>query len=1357
MNVDFNNPQIKELFTKPAKWAESFLRNPMDAEQPLVLKSYQKEELEASRDNRRIVLRWGRRLGKCSWKNDKVVLSTGERITVQELYNRYKDGQDLKLITMTDNYSLITSENIKVADNGFKDIYRVQTKSGKLLNITENHPLYTINGWCPLKDITVGDKILIPSKISLETSKEINIDDVKLLGYLLGDGSIVHTISFTNTNEKLIDEFKECCISKHISYVRQDEISYYPVYKSGYKNPIRSMLDKYGLSHENSHTKFIPSIIFELSKQQQAVFLSRLFACDGWACLSKAKNRKRGGEIGYCSVSRELIYGVSHLLLRFGIKHFLTPRNVRYKNTYKKAYAIRISGKNDILKFINEIGIFGKEKQCQSLYEDTIQKKTNGNDYFSRIPRAIYDIINTKGLRTFGIRKKYCPSKHKILEIAKARNNKDLENLCSSDTYFDDIISIENIGVDQTYAIEVPTHHNYIVNDVITHNTVILCADTLWWVSTFPLVELLEGKTKKQRKLKVLIATPYETQIKMIWNTYLSLIGDSPLLKDWLVKVRTSDVHLLEFQNGSSIEGYTIGISSSNKGTSLRGLDANILFIDEMDAIPREIIDEVLMPIWTGHPDCLLRVSSTPTGKRELFYTWCFHESALVNTPEGVKNIKDIGFHDYVFGEDGIPDKVTAKYFQPYNGLLKHIDTPVGPLKCTPNHEIKTIDKLFVKSGDLKVGDYVYVPIQKYNSIKPYSPKLFYEVMDENIPTGPKKKALEFIKNTKASSGLFRLLCFYITNGSVITQGDKKIGIKFSFNSGQKKYAKQCYRYLKQIFSNTFQYLPLQDNKTDIELLLPWSAYLFEELCPSSEKEDAYLNPILLASKHCYAFLKTFIELKGSKNIKSDFDFICESRNLAHQLLQVCYKLDLPIAIAVHPRTENTAEHYICKRIYRNYKKKNGDYYVRIMSMTDLEYSGTVYNFETKRTHTYSVSNICTHNCTRAEDIGWWHRHHPSWHPDNDRWISIDKAKAEGIPITESTEFQVKQNTPSDAYAREYGAEFGEEFGGVYKHHLLNSCLVKYGRNVDITDPDIFAPGFNQNPQHKYIIGVDWNSYVNGGQVVMMEYCTTPTIVTFFDDELNKDVSIDFTGKYRLFYRRGIKSKEATQRKTREEIIRLMRNYKVDFVYVDYGAGDTNIEELTLYGKKYPELQLSRKLRVIDSGATVEHYDHIANQKVKKRNKSLMINFSVLSLEEGLFVLPKEEDQPTRLIGQMRGYQVKNITARGDYSYEGDDHILDAFNLAIYGFQQNFGQLLSQSIIHRMLSLPDPRFNDYPRRIIEPEGNSVINSQRFSGIVDPEKGQYYINKHKPRRTQLPIFGRRSVDFKNPGPIGRRSF
>ena len=540
--------------------------------------------------------------------------------------------------------------------------------------------------------------------------------------------------------------------------------------------------------------------------------------------------------------------------------------------------------------------------------------------------------------------------------------------------------------------------------------TVSMCSAVLWWATAYPLVQMIENKAKKQKPITIVLATPYESQIKEIWNTFMSLIGDSPLLKEQVRKVRTSDVHIIEFDNDSVIKGYTIGISSSNRGISMRGISCDILYMDEFDFIPRDIVEQVLMPIWTTNTKARLLVTSTPSGKRELFFDWC----------------------------------------------------------------------------------------------------------------------------------------------------------------------------------------------------------------------------------------------------------------------------------------------------------------------------------------------------TRSKELGWFHTHYPSWHLNNTNWMSIEQSKEKGLPITESTEFQVKAITSQENYNREYGAEFGEEFGGVYKHTFINRCLVKYGRGIALEDNDIFDPGFSQNHKHKYIIGVDWNSYINGGQIVVVELCTTPTIVKYFDDNKNEDIVIDFTGKYRLFYRKGVKSKNATQRMTRLEIIRLLQTYKIDFVYVDYGAGDTNIEELTLYGREHPELEFSRKLRVIDSGAAVEHYDHIMRKMVKKRNKSLMVNFSALALEEALVVLPKEEDSPVRLVGQMRGYTIKNVTSRGEFSYEGEDHILDAFNLAMYGFQQNYGHLLNSAITHHMIALSDPRLADYPQRQQEFNGG-VIAAGGSRAIRDPERELPF---HKPVRINVPSFGKRAT-FGNRSPFSDR--
>ena len=75
-------------------------------------------------------------------------------------------------------------------------------------------------------------------------------------------------------------------------------------------------------------------------------------------------------------------------------------------------------------------------------------------------------------------------------------------------------------------------------------------------------------------------------------------------------------------------------------------------------------------------------------------------------------------------------------------------------------------------------------------------------------------------------------------------------------------------------------------------------------------------------------------------------------------------------------------------------------------------------------------------------------------------------------------------------------------------------------------------------------------------------------------------------------------------------------------------------------------------------------------------------------------ILPKEEDTNHRLVDQMRGYLVKSVTARGDFTYEGEDHVLDAFNLAVYGFYHQFGILLKTSYDNRIKFMQNHRYNE---------------------------------------------------------------
>ena len=72
-------------------------------------------------------------------------------------------------------------------------------------------------------------------------------------------------------------------------------------------------------------------------------------------------------------------------------------------------------------------------------------------------------------------------------------------------------------------------------------------------------------------------------------------------------------------------------------GGTMRGKSADVVYLDEMDMIPEEILDKVIMPILATTPDTMLMATSTPIGKKGKFHNWClerddFKEDYLPST-----------------------------------------------------------------------------------------------------------------------------------------------------------------------------------------------------------------------------------------------------------------------------------------------------------------------------------------------------------------------------------------------------------------------------------------------------------------------------------------------------------------------------------------------------------------------------------------------------------------------------------------------------------------------------------------------------------------------------------------------------
>lgn len=318
--------------------------------------------------------------------------------------------------------------------------------------------------------------------------------------------------------------------------------------------------------------------------------------------------------------------------------------------------------------------------------------------------------------------------------------------------------------------------------------------------------------------------------------------------------------------------------------------------------------------------------------------------------------------------------------------------------------------------------------------------------------------------------------------------------------------------------------------------------------------------------------------------------------------------------------------------------------------------------------------------CTRKE-LGFTEFYYPS--SASPEWLSIEDAKKRGIPIHESQEYTFRNMYPEAIYMQEFEAVFGSELMGVFKHKYIDSSLVRY--NPDLEEADVkgnrWYCGDQQKPGNLYAMGVDWNGLKNGTQIVITEYMKDPTEFQVLDenDELR---TITEQKKYRLFYRESVSMENMTQVESIRRVVELNQKFKIDHIYVDFGYGHTNIEELKLYGNKNPESQINRKLVSINFGGKVSVYDPFSKEELEKAMKPFCINNIATCLERGELILPESEDEKVRLCGQMREYRVESISPTGNPRYsEDNDHILDAFGLSLLAFQMEYSELIKLKFI----------------------------------------------------------------------------
>jgi intein/homing endonuclease len=458
--------------------------------------------------------------GKCliRSKDCKIIMSDGSYISNEKLF------QERRTDIVSFNESSQKFEQDEIIDfweNGSKPVYKVKTRTGRSVEITDNHPLLTPNGWKDLSELKVKDFIAVPKELPIFGTEEMEEHKIKILAYIIAEGNTTNgAVGFTNAEKAIQEDFNNCvqemgCSVRGASNGIDFEVTNGKENRGKHnKNFVRSFLQKHKVWDKYSYEKTIPDSIFRLRKDLIRLFLKILFTCDGSVYT---------GTIEYCSTSEELAKGVHHLLTRFGIVSVLRFS----ENGFKGAWIVSIGSYEYMKKFMDEIGfVFSKQEKALSLIE-TMSTKSKSfldkipNKIASNIVKEIQEIYSRRISTIISINdwdhlkyqvNKGCP----IMRQSFKNLGQDIpiiNTLLSSQILWDEIVEISYQGEKETVDLTVKKNHNFIADNILVHNT--------WF-----LIELMMRVLRSRKRVVYFsIGDMTETQIKRRTDTYLAKRG----------------------------------------------------------------------------------------------------------------------------------------------------------------------------------------------------------------------------------------------------------------------------------------------------------------------------------------------------------------------------------------------------------------------------------------------------------------------------------------------------------------------------------------------------------------------------------------------------------------------------------------------------------------------------------------------------------------------------------------------------------------------------------------------------------------------------------------------------------------
>lgn len=418
---------------------------------------------------------------------------TGAEVTFGELM---RTGERPLVWSLDERLRMVARPMTNVFPSGHKEVFRLRLASGREVEATGNHPFMKLEGWTPLAQLKVGDRIAAPRRVPEPVdTQRMDDSEVMLLAHMIGDGLCVkrQPIRYASVDEANLAAVTVAAAHFGVRAVRDD----YPAARvstlrlpvperltHSRRNPIAAWLDGLGLFGKRSYEKFVPEAVFRAPNDQVALFLRHLWATDG----SVRWDAKVGlGRIYYASTSRQLIDDIAQLLLRLGVQSRITRTR---KVGYRDCWNLWIDRAENQTAFLTKVGVHeARGKSARIVLEQLKSRKRRpGAD---TVPVEVWNSVRTALARkperrrefvvakagTCASRSRHAPGRPLLHKIPAELENPAIHALATSDIYWDRIVEITSIGERDVYDGTVDGTHNFVANGINLHNSLEQDAD----------------------------------------------------------------------------------------------------------------------------------------------------------------------------------------------------------------------------------------------------------------------------------------------------------------------------------------------------------------------------------------------------------------------------------------------------------------------------------------------------------------------------------------------------------------------------------------------------------------------------------------------------------------------------------------------------------------------------------------------------------------------------------------------------------------------------------------------------------------------------------------------------------------